>query len=381
MKKVRVVIGANFGDEGKGLITDVYAKETKQDGGRCIVVLSNGGAQRGHTVELANGLRHVFHHFGSGTYRGADTYFPREYILNPLVFMDEYEVLVGEGYTPIVYINGECLLSTPFDMMINQILEEHREAGRHGSCGLGIWETVVRDGLRVREFYELGRSGMKTYLEDIRDNYLPRRLADNGLDALPDHWKKSVYAEFIIDKYIDDFQNMYKIANGFVPDAMLYNYDTVIFENGQGLLLDWDMKKEYGNHVTASYTGLRNPARMINELWPCDGNTRDDIDIEVCYVTRTYMTRHGAGRFDTECSKEEINPHMVDATNVPNPHQGTIRYGRLNVGELLERCEEDFAKYHIPGAIMRLAVTHLNEYPMPEDYINLFQYKSDNAKG
>lgn len=384
MKKVRVVIGANFGDEGKGLITDTYAREAKAEGGRSIVVLSNGGAQRGHTVELLNGIRHVFHHFGSGTYRGADTYFPKEYILNPMVFMDEYQVLADEGYTPLVYINGECMISTPFDMMINQILEEHRDAARHGSCGLGIWETVVRDGVRVREFYELGRDGMKKYLEDIRDNYLPKRLADNGLAEIPKHWEKAVYAEYIIDKYLDDFYAMYQIANGFVPDAILYNYDTIIFENGQGLLLDWDMKKEYGNNVTASYTGLKNPANLINTLWPCEGEdkgrVRDDIEVEVCYVTRTYMTRHGAGRFDTECPKEEINPDMVDMTNVPNPHQGSIRYGKLDVGELLERCEGDFARFPIPGAEMRLAVTHLNEYPLSDEYMKYFKYQSDTAK-
>lgn len=385
MKNIRVVIGANFGDEGKGLITDIYAREAACSDMKCVVVLSNGGAQRGHTVELADGKRHVFHHFGSGTYRGADSYFPREYIINPIVFMEEYQVLAKEGYTPIAHVNRECLISTPFDMMMNQMIEEHRDAARHGSCGLGIWETVVRDGLRAGDLYDLGRDGMKAYLMDIRDNYLPKRLLQNDMDGVPLHWQKAVYAEHIIEKFIDDFEAMYQITNGFVPDAILYNYDTVIFENGQGLLLDWDMKKEYGNNVTASYTGLKNPAKLINKLWPYEvdakDGSRDDINVEVCYVTRTYMTRHGAGRFDTECAKEEINPDMVDATNVPNPHQGTIRYGKLNVGELLARCEADFAKYPIGEAVMRLAVTHLNEYPMAAEDMKHFKYKSDTAKG
>ena len=57
MKNVKIVIGANFGDEGKGLMTDYFTS-----GSNDIVVLSNGGAQRGHTVTKTNGIRHVFHH-------------------------------------------------------------------------------------------------------------------------------------------------------------------------------------------------------------------------------------------------------------------------------------------------------------------------------
>lgn len=82
MKDIKIVIGANFGDEGKGKLTDYYTKNADN----CIVVCSNGGAQRGHTVLKSDGTRHVFHHFGSGTLNGADTYLPEDFILNPLVF-------------------------------------------------------------------------------------------------------------------------------------------------------------------------------------------------------------------------------------------------------------------------------------------------------
>jgi adenylosuccinate synthase len=53
-------------------------------------------------------------------------------------------------------------------------------------------------------------------------------------------------------------------------------------------------------------------------------------EIEVCYVTRTYITRHGAERFDTECNKSEINDHIIDLTNIPNPFQDSIRYGFID---------------------------------------------------
>ena len=86
-------------------------------------------------------------------------------------------------------------------------------------------------------------------------------------------------------------------------------------------------------------------------------------DIEVCYVTRTYMTRHGVGKFDSECSKDEINPNMVDLTNVPNEFQGTLRYGKLNLNDLKNRIENDFNSNSGNLDIKKsLAITHMNEY-------------------
>ena len=85
MTNIRIVIGANFGDEGKGLMTDYYAAQAAEQKKTAIVVLSNGGAQRGHTVVTCGGKRHVFHHFGSGTYAGADTYLPEKYIVNIII--------------------------------------------------------------------------------------------------------------------------------------------------------------------------------------------------------------------------------------------------------------------------------------------------------
>ena len=63
MTNIKVVIGANFGDEGKGLMTDYFSHQALSNKEDCVVVLANGGAQRGHTVTDSNGAQHVFHHF------------------------------------------------------------------------------------------------------------------------------------------------------------------------------------------------------------------------------------------------------------------------------------------------------------------------------
>ena len=114
MKDIKIVIGANFGDEGKGKLTDYYTKNADN----CIVVCSNGGAQRGHTVLKSDGTRHVFHHFGSGTLNGADTYLPEDFILNPLVFKEEWEELKKLGFKLALCSN----LAMPYGKIVSSLL-------------------------------------------------------------------------------------------------------------------------------------------------------------------------------------------------------------------------------------------------------------------
>ena len=69
------IIGANYGDEGKGLLTDYYAAKSKHS----VVVRFNGGPQAGHTVVTPEGKRHVFSHYGSGTLAGAQTFLSKHF--------------------------------------------------------------------------------------------------------------------------------------------------------------------------------------------------------------------------------------------------------------------------------------------------------------
>ena len=144
MKKieVRVVLGSNYGDECKGLATKFFTEQAKPDK-KCLNVLFNGGCQRGHTVELKDGTRHVFHHFGSGTFSGADNYFDSLFIVNPIFFVDELDK-ISNVVQPKCFASRYCRVSTPYDIFINQIVENSRGENRHGSCGCGIWETVDR---------------------------------------------------------------------------------------------------------------------------------------------------------------------------------------------------------------------------------------------
>ena len=118
-----VVIGAAFGDEGKGLITHLMASQYGRD---AVVVRFNGGAQAGHTVVTNDSQRHVFRHFGSGSFVGAMTFLSRYFVSNPILFLEEIEALSLLGIKPTVYIDPASPITTPYDMMINQIVEEVR---------------------------------------------------------------------------------------------------------------------------------------------------------------------------------------------------------------------------------------------------------------
>ena len=357
---VKVVIGANYGDEGKGLMTDYFSGEAKKGGRSCLVVCTNGGAQRGHTVVTPEGIRHIFRHFGSGTLTGADTWMSDAFIVNPVIFREEREQLQALCRLPKVFADPSCRMTTPYDMMANQMLEEFRGKARHGSCGLGIWETVLRcrKGFGGEPLFSQNEEEIHRFLSFLREEYFPERLREEGFEQMPEDWRALFYSPGIEENFMEDlryFQRTVRPAGCKVIDG----YDETIFENGQGLLLDMGIQ-EHLQHTTPSRTGLYEADRILGS---CPGR----MDIEVCYVTRTYLTRHGAGPMENECKKEQINPDMQDLTNVPNPFQGTLRYGILDADKLKERIAADFhtAAADQPGKTWTtsIALTHVNETP------------------
>ena len=367
MTDIKVVVGANFGDEGKGLMTDYFCHQATSKNKSCIVVTSNGGAQRGHTVNLLDGKKHVFKHFGSGTLVGAHTYCPSEFILNPMEFVRELEDLQQLFVSPVVYVEALCRWTTPYDMIINQIVEAARVDKKHGSCGMGIWETVYRwkvqpDLYTIYEFNQLPFDSKVEHLKRIRDNWLPKRLKEHGVSDVPSEWKEIVASDFLIHNFIEDVR-IFCANTRRVVYPILKKYDSVVFESGQGLLLDENMTF-YGDNTTPSNTGIFNACKRINTQF-------DAANVEFCYVTRTYMTRHGAGRFLTECDKASINSSMFDETNITNPFQDNLRYGELNIDNLKLRVENNLLnasglRFNHTASI---AVTHTNEHQF--DYSQL----------
>lgn len=328
MKTASVVIGANYGDEGKGLMTDYYAHAA----GHALVVRFNGGAQAGHTVTTPDGRRHVFSHIGSGNFAGAETLLSRFFVCNPLLFRKEHDALAE--LTPI-HVDGASPVTTPYDMMINQIAEDLRGNGRHGSCGMGFGETIERTqhaplALNYRDL--AGRAALKDKLRLIRAEWLPQRLAKLGFPAMPEKWQARVYSDALLDKFIED-ADFFRATTRPAPEGFLAGTSLpVVFEGAQGLMLDQD--RGQFPHVTRSNTGIKNVLALAAE------NGFDALD--VTYGTRAYLTRHGAGPLAGELPSPPF-AGIVDKTNVLNEWQGCLRFALLDIATLAKYIRDDLS--------------------------------------
>ena len=339
MRKAKIVIGAGWGDEGKGLITDHYATNDT------LVVRFNGGAQAGHTVCTPEGRRHVFHHVGSGTFRGAATYLSRFFICNPILLNEEMGALSMLGEKPRVYVDPRALLTTPYDMIVNQMAEEARGDKRHGSCGLGINETMLRSG---SQFFRLtaGSVPSMTWLDHIRSPWLPERLVKLGVIAKSE-WVNRISSDELMERFFHQWQVFHNHVT--VAQSMPTSWrGPILFEGAQGLLLDQGHK--FFPHVTHSYTGLTNVDILAKE-WMID-------QLDVTHVTRAYATRHGAGPFP----HEDPNLKYYDDTNAPGEWQGALRFAPLDLDLLAESIMVDLGRTKIPVK-HQLAVTHVDQTP------------------
>lgn len=339
MKDVKVVIGKNFGDEGKGATVHRLCR-----GKDAIVVRHNGGAQAGHTVE-EDDFRFVFHQLGSGSRAGCPTYWSHTFLPDLLKLGEEVEDFRAEmqrvaasGGIPGIFAAPGCACTIIYDVLLNSLLETLRGSAKHGSCGMGIYEASLRVeqepyALRLKDFVGAEVTDIVKKLRFIREKYTIPRLQQLKQEYAQDFDKPQVqqWVELIFDENVlwnvatDMWENFRKYVVLADWEDIRKKYDTIIMENAQGLMLDME-NEEYFPHLTPSHTGLYNVAQLF-------AGEKGAYELEVVYVTRTYVTRHGMGRLDYECAKQEINPHMIDKTNVPNVWQDALRYAKHPVGE------------------------------------------------
>ena len=446
MKEIKVVIGKNFGDEGKGQTVSDLCR-----GASALVVRHNGGAQSGHTVEEGE-FRFVFHQIGSGSLWGAPTYWSHTFLPDLLKLGEETREFEraaeaverkavksmsaegqGKGDSPlIIYAHPECACTIVYDVLLNSLVEILRGEKKHGSCGMGIYEAVLRSRreeyrLCLTEFapsaenpISLGERTKRIVdkLKYIRQEYVAKRLeklleefsvpsgltCGDGLSRDSKHltdrarqtqherereiqdWIGLIWDDNVLyntaEEMCENFDRYVRLAD---IKELWQQYDRIVFENGQGLLLDED-NQEYYPHLTPSHTGLHNIVAMLRELSMeqpqeiLEGLTQNQqgvlmdrrhteaLPMEIIYVTRTYVTRHGAGRLDCECDKEDICPAMEDKTNVPNLWQDSLRYAKhSSVEGFFRPISQDLRLLQENGIGDRFAVgvairlTHLDE--------------------
>lgn len=281
--KVDVLLGLQWGDEGKGKVVDVLTP--KYD----VVTRFQGGPNAGHTLEF-EGQKYVLRSIPSGIFQGGKlNVIGNGVVLDPVLFRQEAEALAASGHdlTQQLYISKKAHLIMPTHRVLDAAYEAAKGTAKVGTTGKGIGPTytdkVSRNGLRVGDLlhdfdkkYAIAKAKHETILKGLNYPYDIADLEKEWLDALG---------------YLKRFR--------FIDSEHLINYllkedKSILAEGAQGTMLDVD----FGSYpfVTSSNTicagacvGLGVAPRKIGEVYG---------------IFKAYCTRVGAGPFPTELFDE-----------------------------------------------------------------------------
>lgn len=324
MKIARIITDLSYGDAGKGTTIDFLARQVKSS----VIVRYNGGPQAAHNVITPDGRHHTFAQFGSGSFvPNVVTHLSEDMLVNPFNMQAEAEHLVSLGVNDIwnrITIDSRAKVITPWHVAVNRLRENSRGGSRHGSCALGVGETV---------WDSIKRSDLALYTDDLKYNNLPIKL-----EAIRKYKLKQAIEEFgnINEsdewKILTDTSQVSLIANYYLqwsdrvrvvkPGYLVYLadvYDQILFEGAQGVLLDED----YGFHpyTTWSHATPENALRQLADI-------RYNFPIEKLGLVRAYTTRHGPGPFVTEDSG--LEDVLREYHNGKDQWQGAFRYGHFD---------------------------------------------------
>ena len=281
--KVDVLLGLQWGDEGKGKIVDVLTP--KYD----VIARFQGGPNAGHTLEF-NGEKYILRSIPSGIFQGGKiNIIGNGVVLDPLLFRQEAESLAASGHdlTKQLFISKKAHLILPTHRILDAAYEAAKGAGRIGTTGKGIGPTytdkISRNGLRVGDLlhnfeakYAAAKAKHEAILASLHYEYDIKELETEWLAAL----------EYLKKFNLVDSEH---VVNNFLKEEK-----SILAEGAQGTLLDID----FGSYpfVTSSNTicagcctGLGVSPRNIGEVYG---------------IFKAYCTRVGSGPFPSELHDE-----------------------------------------------------------------------------
>ncbi len=283
MSKVDVVLGAFYGDEGKGKIIDYLS--TKAD----VSIRCTGGNNAGHSIEV-NGQKFAFHLIPSGILNeGTLAVIGNGVVIDPKVLIEEITNLKEHGYTVNnLRISDKAHVIMPYHIQTDKMLEENRGNGKIGTTCRGIGpaycDKYERSGIRMQDF--------------IRPRFAD--LVRTNIENKNKIFKAFGYPELNVDEIIKEYTEYSKILAPYVVDTVVLLHNSInegkklLCEGAQATLLDID----FGSYpfVTSS-----NPS--IGGICSGSGLSAKDIG-EVYGVIKAYSSRVGAGPYITEQDNE-----------------------------------------------------------------------------
>jgi adenylosuccinate synthase len=286
-----VLIGAQWGDEGKGKATDLLGDRVQW------VVRYQGGNNAGHTVVLPDGQKFALHLIPSGILTpGVTSVIGNGVVVDPGVLLEELAGLDEQGVdTSKLLISADAHLIMPYHVAIDKVTERYLGKAKIGTTGRGIGpcyqDKIARVGVRA---------------QDLLDEKILRQKVEAALDfknqvLVKVYNRKALDPEQVVDSVLEHGT---KFTSRIADTRLLLNQalergETVLLEGSQGTLLDVD-------HGTYPFVTSSNPTSGGASAGSGIGPTRITT---VIGILKAYTTRVGSGPFPTELN-DEMGEHL-----------------------------------------------------------------------
>ena len=282
---VSVILGTQWGDEGKGKIVDLLSEDYD------IIARYQGGANAGHTIVL-NGKKYVLHLIPSGIlHPHTICVIGNGVVIDPVALMDEIQMLETEGIQVRnrLFISHKAHLIMPYHKLIDQI-SEIKSPKAIGTTGRGIGPAYIdkfsRIGIRIVDLLDRDSFELKLRQNIETKNQILRKLYNYEELNIEEIIEKYLEFDKLIDPYIKDTTYL---LNNAIRDGK-----KVLAEGAQGAMLDVD-------HGTYPFVTSSNPT--VGGACTGLGIPPTSID-RVIGVVKAYTTRVGNGPFPTELNNE-----------------------------------------------------------------------------
>jgi adenylosuccinate synthase len=284
---VKVIIGAQWGDEGKGKVVDLLSDKVQY------VCRYQGGANAGHTIEFDD-KKIVLHLIPSGIlHANVKCVIGNGVVIDPVALLEELNLIKSMGFDVKgrFFISQKAHLIMPYHKLIDQMSEEKAGGKKIGTTGRGIGPAYVdkfnRQGIRIVDLLDR-ENFKKTVAENVAvHNEVITKIYGHSPLNVDEIVNQYLEYDQILDEYITDIS--------FMLNDAIDNGEDLIVEGAQGVLLDVD-------HGTYPYVTSSNPSAGGACTGLGIGPTKID---EVVGVIKAYTTRVGNGPFPTELSDEE----------------------------------------------------------------------------
>ncbi|PLX98853.1 MAG: adenylosuccinate synthase [Desulfuromonas sp.] len=282
-----VIVGAQWGDEGKGKVVDIYTEHARE------VVRYQGGNNAGHTLVVGD-EKIILHLIPSGIlHEGKRCVIGNGVVLDPKVFIQEIEGLKKRGYfqdDAQMVVDGNVHIIMPYHKAIDIARENRKGSRKIGTTGRGIGpvyeDKIGRRGIRLSDLVdpEIFKHKLSEVLPE-KNFFLEKYLGEAPLDE-----------QEIIDEYLE-YGRILKPYLGNVSHMLtkcIKEGDNILFEGAQGSLLDID-------HGTYPY--VTSSSTLAGGACTGTGVGPRFLD-EVIGISKAYVTRVGEGPFPTELHDE-----------------------------------------------------------------------------